>query len=80
MKSIISDSNLIKGAAIFLLTVPPIEELPDEMVDVASRLRAGTMERSEALAYMEQTKSKQISEWISFNQEIEKELGSWTKI
>jgi hypothetical protein len=70
----ITSPTMIKGASIFLLTIPPIEELPEELVDVVSRVRAGTLSKCEGLAYMEQTKNKFISNWITENKRLNDEL------
>ena len=78
--NIVSQHSLNRAAAMFLLTVPPIEELPDELVDVASRCRAGTLEKPHALAYMGQTKSKFLEEFVAMNREIDTELGGWKAI
>ena len=78
--NIVSQHSLNRAAAMFLLTVPPIEELPDELVDVASRCRAGTLEKPHALAYMEQTKGKFLTEFVLENERIDKELGGWRAI
>lgn len=80
MKPVISETDLIRGAAIFLLTVPPYTELHEDVAGIAKSFREGRLEHSAALAFMEQTKSKKISEWIKTNQELDQELGSWTKI
>lgn len=80
MKSLISKTELFRSAAIFLLSMPPIEELPDELVDVTTRFRAGTINKCSALNYMEEVKSQFISDWVTENERIDKELGGWKMI
>lgn len=80
MKSPISNKELFRSAALFLLSIPPIEELPDELVDVTSRFRAGTINKCSALNYMEEVKSSFIEGWVRENERIHRELGSWNAI
>jgi hypothetical protein len=63
----ISDSCMIRGAAIFILTVPPIDELPPLIQTVAQRMRNETVTKEFALAYLTETQEDFIKEWIELN-------------
>ena len=78
--NLISPTAMIRGAAMFLLTTPPIEELPDDLVDIVSKVRAGTIPKNSGLAYLEQTKNKLISDWIAENERLSEELKGWSNI
>lgn len=80
MKSIISKTELIKSASIFLLSMPPLDELPEDISEVANKFRSGTINRCAALNYMTEVKSEFVESWIAENERIHKELGSWNAI
>lgn len=69
-------NKIPKEAMIYLLMVPPIEELSDEFVDVVSQFRAGVLDQESACSYMEQFKNKLILNWISENVKINMEIFS----
>lgn len=70
MNTTITDGMLVRAASIFLLTVPPIAELPNDIGQVATKVRHGLITQQSALAYMEQVQYKFVTEYIFINKLI----------
>jgi len=66
----ISQACMIRGAAIFILTVPPIDELPPLIQTVSKRMRDETVSKEFALAYLIETQEDFILEWIEINRTL----------
>jgi len=62
---------MMQGAAIYLLTSVPLEELTEEFQLPARQLRNGTITKQSALAYMLQTKPLAIQTWIFHNTQLQ---------
>jgi hypothetical protein len=68
-------ASMIKGASIFLLTSIPICELPEDLQEIANRVRSGNLPKNSALDYLVQTKHKFVREWIQKNYELDQLIG-----
>lgn len=66
---------MIKGASIFLLTSIPICELPEDLQEIANRVRSGKLSKNSALDYLVQTKHKFVQSWIQNNYELNQLIG-----
>lgn len=60
----------VRGAARFFLNEIPTRELPNEIAEVAKRLKNGVISEESALAYLEQVKHGFLTQWIRNNSSL----------
>ena len=71
-KSVVSSTELVKAAAIYLLTYVPKHELMEELQDLKEALNHGNISIQFAVGYVTQTElaSKEVLKWVEENKKL----------
>lgn len=66
---------MFETTAIFLLTTPPLQELPESIASIAEKFRYDFLTKNEALSLIKENCSKQVEKFIQNNKQINLDLS-----